>query len=69
LRIVDASQKTPQERILDKRESKPHSAVELFEAAQEEWDLIDQGTIDKWIDEMPRRLQAVLAANGGHTKW
>jgi hypothetical protein len=36
---------------------------------QEEWDLIIQGTIDKWIDEMPRRLQAVLAANGGHTKW
>jgi hypothetical protein len=51
------------------RERRPHSIVELFEATQEELDLIDQGTIDKWIDEMPRRLQAVLAANGGHTKW
>jgi hypothetical protein len=51
------------------REKRPHSTVKLFEAVQEEWDLIDQGTMNKWINEMPRRLQAFLAANGSHTKW
>jgi hypothetical protein len=41
----------------------------LFEAAKEEWDLIPQEKLDGWIDRMPERMQAVLDANGGHTKW
>ena len=50
-------------------ERRPHTAAELFQAAKEEWDLIPQGILDGWIARMPERLQAVLDANGGHTKW
>jgi len=47
----------------------PHSAGELFEAAKEEWELIPQEILDTWIDRMPERIQAVLDADRGHTKW
>jgi transposase len=50
-------------------EQRPHSAEELFVEACEEWEKIPQQTIDKWIEGMPRRMKAVLDANGGHTKW
>jgi len=50
-------------------ERRPHSAAELFQAAKEEWDLIPQEKVDGWIERMPERLQAVLDANGSHTKW
>jgi len=48
---------------------RPHSAEELFIEACEEWEKIPQETIDNWIEGMPRRMKAVLDANGGHTKW
>ena len=48
---------------------RPHSEAELFSAAQDEWAKIPQEVIDKLIDSMPVRLQAVLDADGGHTKW
>jgi hypothetical protein len=41
----------------------------LFAIAQEEWEEIDQGTIDDLIDSMPYRIQAVIEADRGHTKW
>ena len=47
----------------------PHSEDELWEAARAEWDLIPQADIDKLVDSVPQRLQAVVAAQGGHTKW
>jgi transposase len=47
----------------------PHSVEELFAEACEEWEKIPQKTIDNWIEGMPGRMQAVLDANGGHTKW
>ena len=50
-------------------EQRPHSAADLFHAAQEEWALIPQDVIDSLVESMPERLQAVLDANGGHTKW
>jgi hypothetical protein len=46
-----------------------HSEAELFAAAREEWAEIPHDVIDKLIDSMPERLQAVLDAEGGHTKW
>jgi len=52
-----------------KLERRTHSAAELFQAAKEEWDLIPQETLDGWIQRMPERLQALLDANRGHTKW
>jgi len=50
-------------------ERRPHSAVELFEAAKEEWELNPQEILDPWIERMPERIQAVLNADGGHIKW
>jgi hypothetical protein len=51
------------------KEHHPYSAHELFAIVQEEWEEIDQGTIDDLIDLMPCRIQAVIEADGGHTKW
>jgi transposase len=50
-------------------ELRPHSEAELFAAAREEWAQIPQDVIDMLIDSMPERLQAVLDADGGSTKW
>ena len=50
-------------------EQRPHSEADLFNAAQEEWVAIPQDVADSLIDSMPKRLQAVLDADGGHTKW
>lgn len=49
------------------REKRPHDIQQLFEVEQEEWNLIHQGTIDEWIDDLCRRLQAILNGDGGHT--
>ena len=49
-------------------EQRPHSAQELFEQAAAEWEKIPQVTIDDLIRRIPERMQAVLDADGGHTK-
>ena len=51
-----------------KGEHRPHSADELWKALSEEWEAIDQHTIDRLIDSMPERLQSVIKAQGSHTK-
>jgi len=38
-------------------------------AVQEAWDQIDPNQILDYVDSMPDRIQAVIAANGGHTRW
>ena len=50
-------------------EQRPHSAQEIFEQAVVEWEKIPQETKDGLTKRMPERMQAVLDANGGHTKW
>ncbi len=45
------------------------TVAQLQEAVQKEWEEIDWYVILKLIETMPARIQAVLAANGGHTKW
>ena len=50
-------------------EQRPHSAQQLPEQAVMEWEKIPQETIDGLITRMPEGMQAVLDANGGHTKW
>ena len=50
-------------------EQRPHSAQGPFEQAVVEWEKIPQETIDGLIKRMSERMQAVLDANGGHTKW
>ncbi len=43
--------------------------ADLQATVQKEWDAIDWYCILKLIETMIARIQAVLAANGGHTKW
>lgn len=51
------------------REKRPHSAKELFIAAQEEWAAISQWKHYLLIDSFPERMEACIEAKGGHTKW
>lgn len=54
---------------LDERVPKPERAVAMKAAILEEWEGISAGVILKLVDSMPERLAAVIAANGGHTRW
>jgi transposase len=51
------------------RETPPASIPDLRMAIQEEWDLIGQNAIQKLINSMNRRCQAVISARGGHTRY
>lgn len=42
---------------------------ELFDRLQREWTEIDQNTIDRLLESMPRRCLAVINANGFPTKY
>ena len=37
-------------------------------APAREWDKLELGVFKKYIESMPGRCKAVIAANGGHTK-
>ena len=41
----------------------------MREAIQEEWDKISEVDLFSFIDSMPERIEAVIAAGGGHTRW
>ncbi|RPA93018.1 hypothetical protein L873DRAFT_1707475, partial [Choiromyces venosus 120613-1] len=47
----------------------PHCKDQLWEVMEEEWEAIDQAKIDRLVDSMPFRLQAVIDARGSHIKW
>ena len=55
-------------RRFHQQEKRPHSAEELFKAAQEEQEKIPQAVLDRWVDNFSDRLKACLKAEGGHTK-
>lgn len=48
---------------------KPRTAQGYWRLLKQEWMKVPQQTIKKLIDSMPRRLQAVIDANGGNTKY
>jgi hypothetical protein len=41
----------------------------LWEAMEEGWEKIDEGTLSRLTMSLPKRLEAVKAAQGGHTKY
>lgn len=45
------------------------SKEKLLDALRETWDKIDEQQIRNLVESMPRRLQAVIEAKGGHTKY
>lgn len=56
-------------RRLHDRRPRPRGKAAITEAVLEEWDLITEEDIDKCIRNMSERIEAVIAANGGHTRW
>ena len=52
-----------------KRKTQPRTKEELIEALQEEWKKLNMEVVNKLCDSMPRRLQAVIDARGGTTKY
>ncbi|KAI1005657.1 hypothetical protein K3495_g2559 [Podosphaera aphanis] len=47
----------------------PKGVGELWQRVQREWALIPASTCRNLIESMPRRIEAVLAAKGGNTKY
>lgn len=56
-------------RMLATYETFPSSIAELWERVQDEWNKIPLQTCLDLIDSMPRRVEAVLRAKGGYTKY
>lgn len=52
-----------------KRVPKPMRKEDLIAAVQEEWVKLDMKKVNRLIESMPRRLQAVIDAKGGSTKY
>ena len=42
---------------------------ELWERVVDEWNEIRPDVCQNLIESMPRRIQAVISANGGHTRY
>ena len=47
----------------------PTSIHELWERLQEEWNKIEPSVCQNLIESMPRRVEVVLKAKGGYTKY
>lgn len=56
-------------RNLRKRKKKPSNLTELDRYVKEEWKKIPKHFIENLVDSMPERIQAVIAAEGGETKY
>jgi len=54
---------------LQQYDTPPTGVHELWERVAKEWTEIPPETCQKLIESMPRRIQAVLKAKGGHTKY
>jgi len=47
----------------------PNTVEQLQAAILKAWDKLDIQDIDKYVKGMPKRVLAVLAAKGGHTRY
>ena len=56
-------------RQLRKYDTSPHGVHELWNRLVEEWNEIPLEVCQNLIESMPRRIQAVIRAKGGHTKY
>jgi hypothetical protein len=50
-------------------EEPPRNVEDLVRMTQEEWEKLDWGKVDDMIDAMPRRIEALINANGERTKY
>ena len=47
----------------------PNGILQLWERVQEEWEKIELEVCQNLIESMPRRMEAVIRAKGGYTKY
>lgn len=57
------------DRRVRQRPNQPHNLDALWEALQEEWYRIDQEFLDHLYNSIPRRVDALVAAKGGNTRY
>lgn len=55
--------------MLNKRRVRPEGREGMAQAIQEEWQRISEVELLTFIDSMPERIEAIIAASGGHTRW
>lgn len=48
------------------RTDKASNLDEVFEIAKEEWEKLPMANLEKLVNSMPKRIQEVIAAKGGH---
>jgi hypothetical protein len=56
-------------RQLQQYDTPPKGVHELWDWVVKEWNAIPPEVCQNLIESMPRRIQAVIKANGGHTKY
>ena len=56
-------------RKLSEHEEPPRGILELWERVQVEWEAIKPEVCQNLIESMPRRMEAVIQAKGGYTKY
>jgi hypothetical protein len=54
---------------MNEHPSPPKGVHELWKRVAEEWNKITLETCQNLIESMPRRVQAVIKAKEGHTKY
>jgi hypothetical protein len=47
----------------------PKTAAQVQQFIEEEWVNLQVSDYEHYIKEMPERVEAVITANSGHTKW
>jgi hypothetical protein len=57
------------DRRVRSRQPAPQTLQEMQQALEKEWGRILQYRIRRLIESMPRRVRAVLHANGGHNRY
>ena len=56
-------------RKLGEHEEPPRGMIELWERTAKEWNAIPKEVVQNLIESMPRRVEAVIEAKGGYTKY
>ena len=47
----------------------PSTVAELNNPVRQAWAAVRPGRVRTWVESMPRRVRALLAARGGHTRY
>jgi hypothetical protein len=69
MKLVSIAWSGLREKKVKARIPAPATLDEMFPVLQEEWDLPDDQAIVNVVESMPRRMEAVIQARGGNTRY